>query len=266
MVQVFRCGASWGAYPLVSVLPAADVSHLAAGVEKQRRQPSELCAAETEAAARRIIATESTDFSLSVGCFYFAMKLFLRHYILPLRRKTDVVRLRDCRAVSAVISASARRHHDDMSSSAGDTLTLTSEDPNYHFNTIQDSRFKKLCCLSHNDRRLPSKSSNNTTKHSHPIDWQKNHTTENERVLVSCPLLAWEQLKERWRAVKSRQCCRLVFFLNVGFMRFWWSGAACSRISKCFTESWFIWGFRRKQYHYKLFYITQPSPCSCVIL
>lgn len=163
MVQVFRCGASWGAYPLVSVLPAADVSHLAAGVEKQRRQPSELCAAETEAAARRIIATESTDFSLSVGCFYFAMKLFLRHYILPLRRKTDVVRLRDCRAVSAVISASARRHHDDMSSSAGDTLTLTSEDPNYHFNTIQDSRFKKLCCLSHNDRRLPSKSSNNTT-------------------------------------------------------------------------------------------------------
>lgn len=83
---------------------------------------------------------ESTDISLSVGCFYFAMKLFLRHYILPLRRKTDVVRLRDCRAVSAVISASARRHHDDMSSSAGDTLTLTSEDPNYHFNTIQDSR------------------------------------------------------------------------------------------------------------------------------
>lgn len=141
MVQVFRCGASWGAYPLVSVLPAADVSHLAAGVEKQRRQPSELCAAATEAAARWIIATESTDISLSVGCFYFAMKLFLRHYILPLRRiKTDVVRLRDCRAVSAVISASARRHHDDMSSSAGDTLTLTSEDPNYHFNTIQDSR------------------------------------------------------------------------------------------------------------------------------
>lgn len=140
MVQVFRCGASWGAYPLVSVLPAADVSHLAAGVEKQRRQPSELCAAATEAAARWIIATESTDISLSVGCFYFAMKLFLRHYILPLRRKIDVVRLRDCRAVSAVISASARRHHDDMSSSAGDTLTLTSEDPNYHFNTIQDSR------------------------------------------------------------------------------------------------------------------------------
>lgn len=140
MVQVFRCGASWGAYPLVSVLPAADVSHLAAGVEKQRRQPSELCAAETEVAARWIIATESADISLSVGFFYFAMKLFLRHYILPLRRKTDVVRLRDCRAVSAVISASARRHHDDMSSSAGDTLTLTSEDPNYHFNTIQDSR------------------------------------------------------------------------------------------------------------------------------
>lgn len=137
MVQVFRCGASWGAYPLVSVLPAADVSHLAAGVEKQRRQPSELCAAETEAAARWIIATESTDISLSVGCFYFAMKLFLRHYILPLRRKTDVVRLRDCRAVSAVISASARRHHDDSHH-----LQVTHSHSHQKTQTITSTRFK----------------------------------------------------------------------------------------------------------------------------
>lgn len=119
------------------MLPAADVSHLAAGVEKQRRQPSELCAAETEAAARRIIATESTDFSLSVGCFYFAMKLFLRHYILPLRRKTDVVRLRDCRAVSAVISASARRHHDDSHH-----LQVTHSHSHQKTQTITSTRFK----------------------------------------------------------------------------------------------------------------------------
>lgn len=119
------------------MLPAADVSHLAAGVEKQRRQPSELCAAETEAAARRIIATESTDFSLSVGCFYFAMKLFLRHYILPLRRKTDVVRLRDCSAVSAVISASARRHHDDSHH-----LQVTRSHSHQKTQTITSTRFK----------------------------------------------------------------------------------------------------------------------------
>lgn len=137
MVQVFRCGASWGAYPLVSVLPAADVSHLAAGVEKQRRQPSELCAAETEVAARWIIATESADISLSVGFFYFAMKLFLRHYILPLRRKTDVVRLRDCRAVSAVISASARRHHDDSHH-----LQVTRSHSHQKTQTITSTRFK----------------------------------------------------------------------------------------------------------------------------
>lgn len=137
MVQVFRWGASWGAYPLVSVLPAADVSHLAAGVEKQRRQPSELCAAETEVAARWIIATESADISLSVGFFYFAMKLFLRHYILPLRRKTDVVRLRDCRAVSAVISASARRHHDDSHH-----LQVTHSHSHQKTQTITSTRFK----------------------------------------------------------------------------------------------------------------------------
>lgn len=80
---------------------------------------------------------ESTDISLSVGCFYFAMKLFLRHYILPLRRKTDVVRLRDCRAVSAVISASARRHHDDSHH-----LQVTHSHSHQKTQTITSTRFK----------------------------------------------------------------------------------------------------------------------------
>lgn len=182
MVQVFRCGASWGAYPLVSVLPAADVSHLAAGVEKQRRQPSELCAAETEAAARWIIATESTDISLSVGCFYFAMNFsWGTTFCLCVGRQT----LCGWGIVEQFQQLSLLLHAGIMM-----TVIICRWHTHTHIRrpklSLQhDSRFKKLCCLSHNDRRLPSKSSNNTTNIHIQSTAIKSHNREWKR---SCKL------------------------------------------------------------------------------
>lgn len=119
--------------------------------------------------------------------------------------------------------------------------------PNCHFNTIQDSRNCVVYHVVTEDYLL-----SNMTKHSHPIDW---HEITQQRISK----LWFTDLGAAERAVtgcEGRQCCKLLFcqlhdcevsecWVH-GDRRFWWSGAACSRISKRYTTH----------------NITQPRPCS----